>query len=135
MTTDTTLMEHPSQQGEKTQRHILVVDDNQSTRRTTRIGLELEGFQVDEAASVEQALSKLQKEKYDFVISDVRMPFKSGLDLMEEGQKLCPTVKWILMSAYDFPADEVRNRNLKPHGFLRKPFRIADLVRLINVEG
>ena len=114
---------------------VLVVDDNLSTRRTTRIGLQLEGYQVDEAANVDQALSRLQEGDYDFVISDVRMPLKSGLELMEEGQQLCPAAKWILMSAYDFPADEVRERNLKPHGFLKKPFRISDLVKLMSPFG
>jgi DNA-binding NtrC family response regulator len=126
-----TVSPNPSSAGD-TMLKILIVDDNLSTRRTTRIGLAMEGFQVDEAANVDQALEKLQTEPYDFVVTDVRMPLKSGLDLMVEGQSLRPAAKWILMSAYDFPVDEVKDHNLNPYGFLRKPFRIADLVKLIE---
>ena len=135
MTVNATVMDNPSKQGEKNMCRVLVVDDNLSTRRTTRIGLQLEGYQVDEAANVDQALNKLHEGNYDFVVSDVRMPLKSGLELMEVGQQLCPMARWILMSAYDFPADEVRDRHLTPHGFLRKPFKISDLVKLMSNFG
>lgn len=135
MTMNASVLDNPSKPGGKKMCRVLIVDDNLSTRRTTCIGLQLEGYQVDEAANVDQALSKLLEGEYDFVISDVRMPHKSGLEFMEEGQRLRPAAKWILMSAYDFPADEVRDRHLNPHGFLRKPFKISDLVRLISSFG
>jgi DNA-binding response OmpR family regulator len=127
-----TVSDNPSSSGGSVR--ILIVDDNPATRRTTAIGLKVAGFQVDAAGSVGEALDMLRESSYDFIISDIRMPLKTGLDLMEEGQTLCPMAKWIFMSAFDFPVEEVTERHLNPHGFVRKPFRIAEILKLMDLN-
>jgi DNA-binding NtrC family response regulator len=122
--------------GDNIGRRILVVDDNLPTRRTIEIGLKTEGFKVDIAVNGNEALDRLRERAYDYVLSDVQMPEKGGLDLMAEGQCLCTNAKWILMSAHDFAIEAIQKRNLRPYGILKKPFRIADILKLVeDCEG
>ena len=63
---------------------VLHVDDDSCILKIAKQCLEMEGpFQVDTALSVEEALMKLEKDKYDIVVSDYQMPEKDGLDFLK----------------------------------------------------
>ena len=69
---------------EPTKPHILVVDDEADLRRLIVEHLTLEGFDVESASSAEDAAEKMTRTAYDVVVTDLVLPGKSGVDLLED---------------------------------------------------
>ena len=65
---------------------VLVIDDEQIVHDSVRRILEQEGYLVDGAFRVDQALEKLAKQPYDLVLTDLMMPDRSGMEVVETGQ-------------------------------------------------
>lgn len=63
---------------------ILIIDDEKSIRKTLREILEYENFKVDEAADGQEGWAILQKEKFDVVLCDIKMPKIDGLELLDK---------------------------------------------------
>lgn len=79
---------------------VLLVDDEESLRITLAANLELEGWEVVEAGSGEEALELAEDQAFDLVLSDIKMPGMSGVDLFRALKSRWPTVPCILMSAF-----------------------------------
>jgi CheY-like chemotaxis protein len=79
---------------------ILVVDDEASLRDVLGRILSAEGYVVTEAGNGKDALKALEKERFDFILCDIRMPEMGGLELLREvtSRKIPGTV--IMMSAF-----------------------------------
>lgn len=90
-------------------------------------GLERAGFEVIQADNGRDALYKLRQERFDAVVSDVRMPVMTGIELLEAlgSEKL--DVPVLLMSGSLEVADQQAAGRLGAVDFLRKPFPIAEL--------
>ena len=73
-----------------TPRRILVVDDDESLRRVTQVQLEQAGYQVATAPSGADALRLMADSRYDLVITDLKMPGMSGLDLLRAHPRRVP---------------------------------------------
>ena len=107
---------------------ILVVDDEEEVREILAETLEDFGYAVLTAASGEEALPVLAGNGgVAMVITDVRMPGMSGLELADEVRRRWPTVKIVLISGYFVP-------QASPQRFLKKPFHMKDLHSLIRAE-
>ena len=63
---------------------ILVIDDEEIIRKFLKIHLVKNGFEVKEAADGEQAMEQLKKDNFDLIISDIIMPKKNGLEVLQE---------------------------------------------------
>ena len=81
------------------QERILIVDDEVTIRRLLRQKLSKEGYQCEEADSAEQALDKLRSNSIEMVIPDIKMPGKSGTDLLPEIQASYPDTAVIMATA------------------------------------
>ncbi len=79
---------------------ILIVDDEMPIRRTLREILEFEQYDVDEAEDGFECLSKVQKEKYDVVIMDIKMPKMDGIETLERLQILSPETPVVMVSGH-----------------------------------
>ena len=110
---------------------ILIVDDQKNVRKAMRIGLGRMGYQVDVASNAKNALLKLKEQSFDIVLADVRMPDTNGIILANIIRQLYPTVKIILMSAYDF-AEYKKFEPPIPYPKLGKPFRMTKLISMIE---
>lgn len=99
---------------------ILVVDDEADLRRLLGRTLELEGYAVLSAADAERALETLQKQLVDVVITDVRMPGMSGVDLVREVKAAYPHTEIICLTAYGRVSDGVEAMRLGAYDFLEK---------------
>ncbi|MEE2901119.1 MAG: sigma-54 dependent transcriptional regulator [Myxococcota bacterium] len=108
---------------------ILVVDDEESIRHMLSLSLSKDGFQVWCASSGQEALSILQRgEKFQFCVTDVRMPGMDGLALIEEAQilgKAAPT--FIAMSAYGDKQLALEALRRGAFDYISKPFEPAEL--------
>jgi two-component system, NtrC family, nitrogen regulation response regulator NtrX len=79
---------------------ILIVDDETPIRRTLREILEFEQYDVDEAEDGFECLAKVQKEKYDVVIMDIKMPKMDGIETLERLQILSPETPVVMVSGH-----------------------------------
>lgn len=111
---------------------ILIVDDKKNVRNSLSIGLKREGYYVDVADGALEAISKMNINDYDVLLSDVRMPDKNGFELAIEIARLHPHVKTILMSAYNFKDYEDRYREVDYCMKISKPFAMNELVNVLE---
>jgi two-component system, NtrC family, nitrogen regulation response regulator NtrX len=79
---------------------ILIVDDELPIRRTLRDILEFEQYDVDEASDGLECIAKVQKEKYDVVIMDIKMPKMDGIEALERLQILAPELPVVMVSGH-----------------------------------
>ena len=107
---------------------ILVVDDDDEVREMLAETLEDFGYAVTQAASGEEALPLLTRDsRIDMLITDIRMPGMSGLELAEAVTRQRATLKVIVTSGYYQPQPIAQR-------FLRKPFRIQELASAVKAE-
>jgi DNA-binding NtrC family response regulator len=102
--------------------HVLVVDDDQSLRLLCRINLELDGFEVTEARSLDAARAAL--DGVDAVLLDVHVGSENGIDLLDEVKRDRPGLPVVLLTGESGLPPEARGR---ADAVLSKPFEIADL--------
>lgn len=79
---------------------ILIVDDESPIRRTLRDILEFEKYRVDEATDGLDCLTKVKRNKYDVIISDIKMPKMDGMETLERLAILAPDVPVIMISGH-----------------------------------
>ena len=85
---------------------LLIVDDHRNTRESLAIGFSLNGWYADTAGSADEAIGFLQTASYDCVITDVRMPVKSGIELARLARDEFPRIMVVLMTAYELTPEE-----------------------------
>jgi len=111
---------------------LLVVDDERSMREFLEIMLAGEGYEVETAASGEDAYDIYRKDRPDLVLTDVRMPGMSGLDLIREIRAIDPSAPIIAITAYASADDAIRAVREGAYDYISKPFQIEDLRAVIR---
>lgn len=106
---------------------LLVVDDEPSMREFLEIMLSNDGYQVKTAGSGEEALEIYRREEADLVLTDVKMPGMSGLDLIREIHSVDPSAPIIAITAYACADDAIRAVREGAYDYISKPFQIEDL--------
>ena len=79
---------------------ILVVDEEENMLRLFQKILRRESYAVQTVSSATEALRRIREEKFDLILSDLKMPLVSGLELMEEVKHLHPDLPFVVMTAY-----------------------------------
>ena len=113
---------------------ILVVDDEDSVRLFLQDFLFDREFNAIAAATGEEALEKMAKEKPDIVLLDITMPGMSGLECLERIRAAFPKTVVIMMSAQTEVSLIARAKELGAFDYITKPFSLEDLEsELINL--
>ncbi len=107
---------------------ILIVDDEVPIRRTLRDILEFEGYEIDEASDGLECVAKVQKEKYDVIITDIKMPRMDGIEALERLQILSPETPVIMVSGHGTIDTAVEAVKKGAFDFISKP---PDLNRML----
>ncbi|MGL4874932.1 MAG: response regulator [Clostridium sp.] len=107
---------------------ILVVDDTKNIRILLSKTLELDGFTVTTATDGFEALSILEKEKFDICFIDIKMPGMSGITLLEELFEREISTKIIIMTAFGTIKNAIKSTKLGAIAYIQKPFS-ANTVR------
>ncbi|RME40751.1 MAG: sigma-54-dependent Fis family transcriptional regulator [Deltaproteobacteria bacterium] len=102
--------------------HILLVEDDDSLRRVTEYQLSEAGYEVVAVESGEAALEALAQDRFDLVLTDVRMPGISGVELLEKVVHEHPGLLVIVMTAYATVEQAVAAMRAGAHDYLTKPF-------------
>jgi DNA-binding response OmpR family regulator len=107
--------------------HILVVDDEGAIRYSISKTLQRVGYQVSAAASGEEALAMLDEHDIDVVLTDIRMPGLTGVELLARIKEKAPDAIVILMTAYASLGTAVESLRLGAHDYLIKPVSSQDI--------
>jgi DNA-binding NtrC family response regulator len=114
---------------------LLIVDDDPDTVHVIKLGLLKNRFLVTAFTNPEDALQsfKSNAEAYCLVLSDVRMPALSGIQLARKVKEINPNVKVVLMTAFEIRDNEFSKvfPSLHVDGFVQKPVTISDLTNKI----
>ena len=111
---------------------ILLVEDKDSLRRVLRLTLENAGYTVTESADARAAAQEIARAPHRLVLTDLRMPHGSGLDVLRTARAADPEVPVIVMTAYGSIDEAVQAMKDGAHDFLQKPVDSNHLLLLVE---
>jgi len=111
---------------------VLVVDDHESVRVALGKSLGQRGWRVRLAASAQEALERVRRERVHVVVADLKLPGMSGLDLLRSLRQLAPETEAIMITAYGTVDSAVEAMKLGAVDFVVKPFKRAVVVEAVE---
>ena len=111
---------------------ILLVEDKESLRRVLRLTLENAGYSVTEAADAREAINEIGRVPHKIVLTDLRMPNGSGIDVLRAAKNADSDVPVIVMTAYGSIDEAVQAMKDGAHDFLQKPVDSNHLLLLVE---
>ncbi len=111
-------------------RKVLIVDDEELTRKILRIHLDKLGYEVKEAADGEQAIEELANDDFDLLMCDILMPKKDGWEVIKEARSNSKSKNMpvILLTAKDENLNILKGYDLGANYYMTKPFTKAQLL-------
>jgi DNA-binding response OmpR family regulator len=121
-------MDHPK-------KRILIIEDDAEMRSLLMDFIVEEGFGVDSVDNGSEAFRRVVRESFDIIITDIRMPGLTGLDILPGLKKLRPEASIIVITA--FGSEEVFHKSLErgADAYLEKPIHLNKLRTLIQEMG
>lgn len=111
---------------------LLIVDDEEDLREALAFSLSRQGFRIEEASCGNEAIAKMKEEKFDLVVSDVRMPKGTGLDIVDfaksQGESQPPVV---LVTGFSDVSNEEASHRGATHVF-EKPLVRKEFISKVN---
>src|SRR5215831_4161444 len=111
---------------------ILLVEDKESLRKVLRLTLERAGYSVTEAADADRAIAEIGRVPHKIVLTDLRMPAGSGIDVLRAAKNADSDVPVIVMTAYGSIDEAVQAMKDGAHDFLQKPVDSNHLLLLVE---
>lgn len=112
---------------------ILIVDDDEESRRLLCEVLEANGYEADAVEDAIAAREKLEQDgRYRIVVADLRMPKGTGLDLLRSLREQSPKYEIVLMSSFISGAEKELAEELGVRALLEKPFRLSQLLQVVG---
>jgi DNA-binding response OmpR family regulator len=111
---------------------ILIIEDDEEMRALLKDSLVEDGIEFDSAENGSEAIQKLAEEPFDLVITDIRMPGLTGLDILPGIKKLQPEICVIVVTA--FGSEEVRRKcfDRGATAYFEKPINMSELRTFIQ---
>jgi two-component system response regulator RegA len=114
---------------------IILVDDEEQFRGRLARAFINRGYTVFEAADVDGALEKIKENKPDWALVDLKMPGKSGLDLIREAKEFLPFLKIVVLTGYGSIATATEAVKLGAHYYLPKPADVDDILNAFEKDS
>lgn len=111
----------------------MIVDDEIQIRRLLRVALEKEGYKVEEAVSVQEALSKVYMVRPDAIILDLGLPDQGGEEFLKRIRESDSKIPVLVLSVRDSEKDKIRLLDSGADDYLTKPFGLGELLARIRV--
>jgi len=111
---------------------IVVVDDEPQIRELLKAALQREGYAVSTYGDGREALREIEREPVDILITDLRMPTISGLDLIRTAKETRPDLGSVLITAFASTETAVQALRFGADDYLTKPFSIDDLRKVVS---
>ncbi len=112
--------------------HILIVEDKETLRQMLTAAVERMGFVVDTAEDGLQAQAKIKQRRYSLILTDLRLPKGSGLEILAYSQEQDDTIPVIVMTAYGTIEEAVSAMKNGAFDFIQKPLDLDHLRLLIE---
>jgi len=112
---------------------VLLVDDEEELVSTMAERLSLREIDADWSTSAEDALRKLETDRYDVAVLDVKIPRISGIELKKQMERKAPHTKFIFLTGHGSEADfKAGSAEAGPEFYLVKPVNIEDLIKKMD---
>ena len=111
---------------------ILIVDDDQSMRYSLNRMLEGQGLQLSLAKNGPEALERFEQDRPDLVVMDIKMPGRSGLEVLREIKEKDPKALVILMTAFGTTETAIEAMKFGAFDYILKPFDIPQMRGLVE---
>jgi len=111
---------------------VLLIDDDESLRRVTRVNLERSGFSVRAEAGGEAGLRAIREESFDVVVTDLAMPDVTGLDVLEAVKRDYPQTAVVLVTGFGTVETAVQAMKNGAFDYLTKPFDREELALVLK---
>ena len=111
---------------------ILLIEDEKITRITLSNTLKKEGYQVVSSATGQDGLDQFHRDKFDIVITDLRLPKTNGLEILKSIKETAPNCIVIIMTAYATVETAVEALKIGAYDYLTKPFSPDRLLSMLD---
>jgi two-component system NtrC family response regulator len=111
---------------------ILIVDDEDAQRSILKGYLEKKGYKIFSASSGTEGIKAVQNNLIDIVLSDFKMPDKTGLEVLEQVKKINPEISFVILTAYGTIEDAVKAMRLGAFDYISKPVDLDELDLMIE---
>jgi DNA-binding NtrC family response regulator len=111
---------------------LLIVEDEETLRESLQRLFQKEGHTVDVAESAEQALPLLQEGIYDVVISDIILPGRDGIEMMQEARDASPETMFIIITAYASLDTAVKALRAGAYDYIMKPIIHEEIKQVVR---
>lgn len=111
---------------------ILLVEDKNELRAMLRKALERAGYEVEDVADGSTALARIRARRYLLVLTDLKLPGRSGLEILQEAKQIDPTIPVILITAYGSIEEAVTAMKDGAFDFVQKPVDLEHLKLLVS---
>lgn len=112
--------------------HILVVEDDEQMNDMLESTLQAQGYTVSTAFNGQQAIERCQQEKFDLIITDVRLPGMDGVEMLGKVKKIQPRLKSIVITGYASEDTPIRAIRCQVSDYLFKPFSLQYFLRSVS---
>jgi two-component system response regulator AtoC len=112
--------------------YILVIDDEENMRHMLSVMLTRQGYRVFQAGNGAEGLVCLEKNVYDFILCDIRMPEMDGKAFLMGALERCVAAPIIMMSAYGSVETAVECMKLGAYDFISKPFKKDEIIMVLK---
>jgi len=111
---------------------ILIVDDEDAQRSILKGYLEKKGYKIYSASSGTEGINTVQNNLIDIVLSDFKMPDKTGLEVLEAVKKINPEISFVILTAYGTIENAVKAMRLGTFDYISKPVDLDELDLMIE---
>jgi len=111
---------------------ILVVDDEKAMRIGLRQALREQGYEVVLAETAEEALTKVEENLPDLVVSDLRLPQMNGIEFLRKAKERDPNLTFIVMTGFGNVDTAVEATRLGAYDYMQKPFKMDRFLLLVE---
>ena len=105
----------------------LIIEDERTLSREIKTFLEKAFYLCDTAYNAADAKKCMIDNEYDFILLDLGLPDKDGLELLDETKKMCPSASYIILTARGDLEDRIKGLDLGADDYLPKPFSLLEL--------
>ena len=113
---------------------ILVVDDDESIRKTMKAILEDVGYLVDLAATGSEAIQKTEEKAYNVALLDIRLPDMEGVELLKLMKDTVPRTRKIMVTGYPSMQNAIVALNKNADAYIIKPVNVEKLLNTVKEQ-
>ena len=111
---------------------ILIIDDEKSILDLLSVVFKKEGYTVETSLSAKTALEKIDKEEFDLLLTDIKLPQMSGMKILQYAKEKYPAMPVVMITAYGTIKQAVEALKMGAMDYIVKPFNMEELKIIVS---